>query len=153
MSRERPIEPPRVVPDTQRGIKHETPSQIHAREELERLKNLQGPGIFGAFASFFQDHMPRVRFIRRGYEANIVDELRDFYARRPRPWRQKHRQAGATHKERLKAKRRAKPRWRYVTSAKAAKRADWAVNSCTMNAALLNAEARVIVEQAGPEEL
>lgn len=86
MGRERPTEPPRVVPDAQLG-RRETPNQRRAREELERLKNTQGPGFFGALAAGFGADLPRVQFVRRGYESGIVDELNDFYARRPRPWR------------------------------------------------------------------
>lgn len=87
MGRDRPTEAPRVVPDAELGVKYETPRQKIAREEIERLKKVQGAGFFGAIAASFGPDRPSVQFIRRGYEAGIVDELNEFYARHPRPWR------------------------------------------------------------------
>lgn len=104
MSRERPMEPPRVIPDA-RKPKPETHRQMHARMHLEALKREHGPGFFGALAAKFGNTMPRVKFIRRGYEASIVDNLRDFF--KGRGWRMKHQRSGATWKERMKANRRA----------------------------------------------
>lgn len=108
MSRERPSEPPRAVPDAQRGrVKQLKPHQVREHAELERLKAMHGSGFFGSVAGFFQDSAPRVSFIRRGYEASIRDNLKDFYAARPRPWRPAtHDSCKPTHKERLKAQRR-----------------------------------------------
>lgn len=90
MGRERPTAAPRAVPDAQRGVevlKHESVRQRHAREELERLKATQGPGFFAAVAHGMGIERLRPRFIRRGYEEGILDELRAFYEARPRPWR------------------------------------------------------------------
>lgn len=56
--------------------------------DIERLKNMQGPGLLaGFFNPLGRAKMRAPRFIRPSYEANIVDELNAFYARRPRPWR------------------------------------------------------------------
>lgn len=89
MSRERPMPAPRVLPDAKRGVKHESARQRRAREEVERLKQFSGPGFMGGLmATFGAGPLSKGPvFIRRGYEAGIVDELNDFYARRPRPWR------------------------------------------------------------------
>lgn len=93
MSRERPGTVPSALPDAARGRKPETPNQLRARTEIARLKALQGPGLMGALGAFFATHggggltLPDFRFIRRGYEANIIEDLQLFYARRPRPWR------------------------------------------------------------------
>lgn len=109
MGRDRPTEPPRAVPDAQRGkrVKDLTPRQLREREEIKRLGRMHGPGFFGAVARVLGPDMPNVRFVRMGYAAGIVDELNDFYARRPRPWRPANRSScGPTHKERLKARRR-----------------------------------------------
>ena len=73
------------------------------REARERRAAASGPGIFGGTIA---RHTPQ--FIRRGYEAGIVDELKEFYARRPRPWRPASRAPKRlTHKERLKRRPRA----------------------------------------------
>jgi hypothetical protein len=108
MSRDRPTELPRVLPDAELRVKRETPRQREAREDLERLKATKGPGFFGALVARFGPDRPNVRFIRAGYEAGIVDDLKDFYARRPRPWRPENcSSCKPTHKERLKAQRRS----------------------------------------------
>ena len=85
MSRERPSEPPRSFADP-RG-KYETTRQRRAREDLERLKNTQGPGFFGTVAAVLGPSLPNVRFTRLSYESGIIDDLNAFYAARPRPWR------------------------------------------------------------------
>lgn len=109
MARERPTEPPRVVPDTERGL-----SRIQRREaehaNLERLKRDSGAGVFGALAASVtrRKRPPAPKFIRRGYEAGILDTLNAFYAQRPRPWRPRANDScRPTHKELLKARRRA----------------------------------------------
>ncbi len=109
MSRERPIEPPRAVPDAPHG-KHETQRQRASRENLERLKKMEGPGLIGGLMAGIGQEITRApRFLRRGYVEGIVDDLNDFYARHPRPWRPASRSAcGPTHKERLKMQRRAR---------------------------------------------
>jgi len=74
-------------------------------QNIARMKAASGAGFFGALAAALWPDRPNVRFVRRSYEAGIIDELRDFYTR-PRPWRQKHCRPGATRKERLKLRRR-----------------------------------------------
>lgn len=106
MSREGPTEPPRAIPDTHRvGLKHESAAQRTAREDLERLKATRGPAFL---AGFFNPHnrasMAAPKFIRAGYEASILDDLREFFA--ARPWRPKVRRSIRTHKERLNLLRR-----------------------------------------------
>lgn len=88
MSRDRPTEPPRVMPDAQRGVRNETPKQQRQREEIERLKGQQGSAFLASFFNpFNRPTMRAPQFIRRGYESGILDDLNAFYARRPRPWR------------------------------------------------------------------
>ncbi len=120
MSRERPIPAPRAVPDEKRGLSHSiTARKERAVAEAARLKSFSGPGFIGYLgATFSRGRLERApQFIRRGHEANIVDELNDFYAARPRPWRPASRSScRPTHKERLKMQRQAKElRWHYVT--------------------------------------
>jgi hypothetical protein len=90
MSRERPIEPPRVVPDQQRGVNRAIEGRKQrAREALAVAMAFSGPSFMGGLMAAFSKGAAKVapRFVRRGYEAGIVDELREFFARRPRPWR------------------------------------------------------------------
>lgn len=107
MSRERPQELPRARPDPARRRRRETPKQLEARERLELLKHFRGPGLLaGIFNPMDRQAMAGPRFIRAGYEARLLEELHDFYAARPRPWRPAHRNAcRQTHKERLNAAR------------------------------------------------
>lgn len=109
MSRERPIEPPRVVPDEQRPQRAETPSQRRSREELEQLKKGTGAGVFGSFAAAVHRRaLPKPAFIRRGYQADIGTNLKAFFTQRPRPWRYHGNDScKPTRKERLQAQRRA----------------------------------------------
>lgn len=110
MSRERPTEPLRAVPDAERGlVKHETPRQRRAREEIERLKATHGSAFMSLlFNPFGRPKAVGPQFIRRGYEASILDELNEFYAKRPRPWRPRSNSScKPTLKERLRAQRRA----------------------------------------------
>lgn len=72
------------------------------------MKAFSGPGFFGSLmARGGRRNVRAPRFIRMGSEAEIVENLQAFFSQRPRPWRQPHRQAGATFKERVKAQRRA----------------------------------------------
>jgi hypothetical protein len=107
MSRERPAEPPRTVPDGERGRKRETPKQAKARQDLEHLKRARGPAFLAPF--FNPQARPRMagpQFLRAGYLARVLEALQEFYTRRPRPWRELHRDAcRQTHKERLNAAR------------------------------------------------
>lgn len=88
MSRERPAELPRTAVDEHREKFFQRREQSR-RDELGRLKSFSGPGFMGGLMARLTygraKRMPQ--FLRRGYEAGIVDELNDFYARRPRPWR------------------------------------------------------------------
>jgi hypothetical protein len=111
MSRERPIPAPRAVPDGEdfkradAALNAADARQRRAREQLEALKRVQGPGLLAAFFNpFNRPNMPAPKFIRRGYEANIVDELRDFFTWRP--WRPKNRRSIKTRKEHLQILRR-----------------------------------------------
>lgn len=107
MSRERPTAPPKAIPDADRGVKI-TARQERQRAELERLKAVHGPGLLaGFFNPMMRRGMKAPSFIRRGYEANIVDELRDFFTFRS--WRPKNcRPALRTHKEQTTYLRRAR---------------------------------------------
>ena len=90
MSRERPIAMPPTVPDDQRGkvVMVGGGGMGMSRAELEALTRVKGPALLVPFFNPFNRPSFRApRFIRSGYEASIVDDLRDFYARRPRPWR------------------------------------------------------------------
>lgn len=108
MSRERPPEPPRVVPDVA-SSKPLSRRQYQAINELEKLKRMQGPGFFGAISRVLGPAKPRPLFVRASYESNIVDNLRAFYSARPRPWRPANRSScNPTFKERVKAQRRAR---------------------------------------------
>lgn len=106
MSRERPTKLPRVLPgNAARAVKNESANQRAAREELERLKNTRGPAFLaGFFNPMMRASMPRPNFIRAGYEAGILDDLRDFFTFRP--WRPRTRRSGRTHKERRQMLRR-----------------------------------------------
>lgn len=105
MARERPIEPPRALPDAARG-KRLKPHQERECEEIRRLGAMHGPGFFGQLSGHFQAVIPKVRFVRMGYAAGIVDDLNDFYARRPRPWRPANRSScKPTRKEQLRMQR------------------------------------------------
>lgn len=109
MSRDRPAVLPRAVADPvmgrerDRGLKH---------AELAHLKRFSGAAFMGWLtAPFGVEAKDRARlapkFIRKGYEASIIDNLNDFYAARPRPWRPRGRDScGPTFKERLKMRRR-----------------------------------------------
>jgi hypothetical protein len=106
MSRERPAEPPRAMPDAQRGIKLRRERQAHERAALERLGQ-QGPGMFAQIFSAFSGRAPQ--FIRRSYEGDITYNLRMFYTARPRPWRPANRSScKPTFKERLRMQRNGK---------------------------------------------
>lgn len=86
------------------SIEHEE-REKRRREELEGLKKFSGPGFMGnLMANFSRGKVRAPQFIRRGYEANIVDELRDFFA--ARPWRPASRRSGSTWKERQMMLRR-----------------------------------------------
>lgn len=95
MSRDRPTEPPRVVPDV--ADFKRAAAKLNAIEErklrqlsdAEKLKTFSGASFMGWLgATFSRGALKRApQFIRRGYESGIVDELNAFYARRPRPWR------------------------------------------------------------------
>lgn len=102
MSRERPTAPPRAVPDQQRGVKNEAieDRKKRQREAAERLKGFSGAGFMGYLAATFsKGPLKRApQMIRRGYEASIVDELRDFFTWRG--WRPKRCRPAITHKER-----------------------------------------------------
>jgi hypothetical protein len=110
MSRERPTEQLRAVPDAQRGMKpHIDARKERQRNEIEALKGFSGAGFMGWLgATFSRGPLKRApQFIRRSYESGIVDDLNDFYAARPRPWRPRSRDScKPTFKERLKAQRR-----------------------------------------------
>lgn len=87
MNRDRPNELPRALPDVRRRQHKER--EERRREELKRLKAFSGPGFMGYLgATFSRGKLSRgPQFIRPGYESGIVDDLREFYERRPRPWR------------------------------------------------------------------
>lgn len=108
MSRDRPTELPRAVPDKVMS-RHEL-RETRRRAELDQLKSFSGPAFMGYLAQVFtRGNLKRApAFIRRGYEADIVERLGEFF--RDRPWRQRHRRSGATHKERLKMQRAAAQR-------------------------------------------
>jgi hypothetical protein len=109
MSRERPVEPPRVIPDAQRGVRLERSGKGLSKRELAHLASFSGAAFMGWLsAPFHGGKVPRApTFIRRGYEASILDNLQDFYAQRPRPWRLKSCDScKPTFKERLKMRRR-----------------------------------------------
>lgn len=111
MSRERPVEPIRTIPDAQRGMRFERGNGLK-KNELEHLKSFSGAAFMGWwFSKPFDGGKKRFepKFIRRGYEASIVDNLNDFYAARPRPWRPRGCDScKPTFKERLKMQRRAR---------------------------------------------
>ena len=106
MSRERPPELPRALPDQRHA--HQVDREQRRREELERLKDFSGPGFMGALAARLTYGRAKraPQFVRRGYEAGILEELRDFYARRPRPWRPARFAPKQPMKERLRLQRR-----------------------------------------------
>lgn len=112
MSRERPAEPPKAVPDQQAMARAKAKLDEKGDADIARLKRESGAGAFGRFAGALHESMPNVRFTRRGYEADIVPNLQAFYDQRPRPWRQAS--CDSTKKrpwrERLKAHRLAKLR-------------------------------------------
>jgi hypothetical protein len=87
MSRQRPNRAAKAQPSKPERQRYETHRQRRAREDLERLKAGSGAGLLGQIAGRLQDKLPNVAFIRRGYEDDIVWNLQEFYARRPRPWR------------------------------------------------------------------
>jgi len=108
MSRERPTEPPRAVPDAERGkTRRETPAQIRQREHIEALMRAKGPGLLAAiFNPYMRAGMPAPQFIRPSYERAIAEKLKAFYAARPRPWRPAAaRSCRQTRKEQLNASR------------------------------------------------
>lgn len=110
MSRERPTAPPRAIPDQDRGMKHPIQERKdRQRAQAERLKAFSGAGFMGyLFATFSKGPAEKKagpQFIRRGYEASIVDELNDFFTWRG--WRPARCRSTITHKERQRHLRRA----------------------------------------------
>ena len=82
--------------------------QYQAINDVEKLKRMHGPGFFGAISRVLGPSNPRPLFLRPSYQASILDNLKAFYAARPRPWRPANRSScKPTSKERLKAQRRA----------------------------------------------
>ncbi len=78
-----------------------------ARAQLEQIKRFSGPAFMGGMMAAFSRGKEKVlpQFIRRGYESNIVEELRDFFTFKP--WRPKNlRPAARTHKEQTNLLRR-----------------------------------------------
>lgn len=110
MSRQRPAEQPQTLPDQQRGKnRHIEARKARQARELEALKRFSGAMFFGGLFEKFSTGVRTIgpKFVRRGYEADIVENLNGFYAQRPRPWRPASRSAcGSTHKERLQMRRR-----------------------------------------------
>lgn len=102
MSRERPTAAPKIVYGGER-LKGKAERQAR---ELEQLKQFSGPRFMGGLMASFTRGKAKAmpQFIRRGYEAGIVDQVNDFY--RARPWRRRADRSGATRKERQKLLRR-----------------------------------------------
>lgn len=108
MSRDRPTEAPEIVRGGERRAKILKPQEVERRSQIERLKRA-GPALLAPLFDPFNRGAKAPQFIRRGYEANIPDELRAFYEARPRPWRPASRSScGPTWKERQKMRRRAR---------------------------------------------
>lgn len=113
MSRERPPPAPSRPPNQAEIKQASAKLDAHAaregrrRAEAEQLKQFSGPGFIGYLgATFSRGRLQRApQFIRRGYEASIVDELRAFFIQRP--WRPARCRSGMTTKERQKMLRRA----------------------------------------------
>lgn len=79
------------------------------RAQAERLKSFSGAGFMGyLFATFSKGPAEKragPQFIRRGYEASIIEELREFFI--GRGWRPARCRPKITHKERENHLRRA----------------------------------------------
>lgn len=141
MSRERPTKLPehRHFEAASKLIQKHDELALRRHEERERLKNFSGPGFFGGLMNLMTTGAKAApQFIRRGYEADILDELRDFFTRRPRPWRPATRAPKINRKtlprvvgRRVMLCRQAEnralglKRWRYVTDAREAKAAQF----------------------------
>lgn len=109
MSRERPPPAPRVdpsAPASQTDYNPYSERQRRQAAERERARAISGPGAFGALDALLTTRRRSPpQFVRRGYEASIVENLNDQM--RGRGWRMRHCRAGATWKERQKARRQA----------------------------------------------